>query len=362
MKLCIKNIRIVRFGLRVDFVKSKTQNPKAKMLLLGITLPVFLLFTSGCSTLGMDNQKSSELFSNVNMIIQQNEILQASIEQRDEIVIALSDRLNKLADKLETVLAERKELESRIENKEEKVVKLTENIEELSKKNQKLVKDLDSARKDIPSTMTEVSEMKGKIEFLSGKLRDSQKATRSLGTKVAASIKMTEMYQAITKKLNNRILTGDVVLLHNQTHISIRFPNVNMFGSGKAVASKEGRKIVKEVASALKDARDMKIQVYGFTDNVPVGKTGPDEISNNQELSQARAEKVRDILSDSLAMSPSDILARGLGEGYPITENSSPVGKMKNRRIVIMLTSKSPTTGPQTDAFLQFEKEGASGS
>lgn len=83
-------------------------------------IPLFILFLllSGCTTFGGEKKGVSDLYSTVAMLVQQNEILEASIVERDKMMVELSVRLNKLADKLKTVLAEKKELEKRIEMRE----------------------------------------------------------------------------------------------------------------------------------------------------------------------------------------------------------------------------------------------------
>lgn len=56
----------------------------------------------------------------------------------------------------------------------------------------------------------------------------------------------------------------------------------------------------------------------------------------NQELSQRRADAVRDYLVESEY--PSDyIQSRGRGEGGPIANNASAEGRANNRRVEIVI-------------------------
>ncbi|MFC1814963.1 OmpA family protein [Thermodesulfobacteriota bacterium] len=326
----------------------------------GIPLFILFLLLSGCATLGSEKKKVSDRYSNVTVLVQQNQLLEASIIERDKMMVALSVRLNKLADKFKAVLAEKKELEKRIAMRDQDFAKSAENIEHMIIKNQRLEQEPSKTRRELPEAMAEVSELKDKVASLRNKLRASQEITKSLDSEVVATLKLNEMYRSMTKNLINRILTGDVVLLHNRKDISIRFPNLNMFGSGEVNTSKEGEKLLKEVAVALKEAGAVKVKVYGFTDNVPIGKARTDSITNNQALSLARAEYVRDILANTVKMDPNAIQVKGYGNRYPIVDNANatPVGRMKNRTVVvvIMANSKSPPEKETGDAFLQFEK------
>lgn len=344
--------------MHIKVYKSQAPNPKTKLFYLRTPLFILFVLLSGCTTFGGEKKKVSDLFSNVNMMVQQNQILRATIAERDNIVMELSDRLNKLADTFDAVLAERKELEKRIEKRNKDFAKQAEELKRILAKNQKVQKNLEKVRKELLNEMAEDSELKVEMNSLSSKLRASQEMTEFLGSEVMATLKMSKVYRSIVKNLNKRILTGDVVLLHNRRDISIRFPNLNMFSSGKTDPNKEGKKLLKEVAAALKEAGEIKVKVYGFTDNLPVRRTKKNKsISNNQDLSLVRAERVRDILANTMKIDPYAIEIKGYGDSHPVADNVTAIGRIKNRTVVIMARSKSPPGKEASDAFLQFEKK-----
>lgn len=102
------------------------------------------------------------------------------------------------------------------------------------------------------------------------------------------------------------------------------------FESGEA-------KILPEFADELEAASDFirsnpgsRILIEGHTDSVG-------SLSSNLALSQARAESVRNHLIAGLGLDPRRIEAKGYGEDRPVADNSTPEGRMQNRRVVITL-------------------------
>jgi OOP family OmpA-OmpF porin len=71
------------------------------------------------------------------------------------------------------------------------------------------------------------------------------------------------------------------------------------------------------------------VQIVGHTDN-----TGP--AAYNERLSVRRADSIKELLVKN-GVDPSKITILGMGERSPAAENSTPEGRAKNRRVVIML-------------------------
>jgi OOP family OmpA-OmpF porin len=71
------------------------------------------------------------------------------------------------------------------------------------------------------------------------------------------------------------------------------------------------------------------VQIVGHTDN-----TGP--AAYNERLSVRRADSIKELLVKN-GVDQSKITVLGMGERSPAAENSTPEGRAKNRRVVIML-------------------------
>lgn len=59
---------------------------------------------------------------------------------------------------------------------------------------------------------------------------------------------------------------------------------------------------------------------------------------HNQALSKQRADAVADVFA-SVGFARSDLRTEGLGERYPIEDNTTASGRRENRRVVILLTA-----------------------
>jgi outer membrane protein OmpA-like peptidoglycan-associated protein len=102
-----------------------------------------------------------------------------------------------------------------------------------------------------------------------------------------------------------------------------------LFRSAESTLLSSAQVKLDQVANALLDVRARNIIVEGHTDS-----QGSE--SYNQDLSQRRADTVRDYLVQKGY--PSErIQARGMGEGRPIADNASPEGRANNRRVEIVI-------------------------
>ncbi len=103
-----------------------------------------------------------------------------------------------------------------------------------------------------------------------------------------------------------------------------------LFEFDKAVLRPEGRAKLDELATRLGDARVDRIDVVGYADRI-----GSDQY--NEELSQRRAEAVRDYLAQSARVDQGQVQAEGRGEADPVTgdrcRNMGPERK-SNKKLV----------------------------
>ena len=84
------------------------------------------------------------------------------------------------------------------------------------------------------------------------------------------------------------------------------------------------------VLKAIESHPDTRILVEGHTDNVgnPV---------SNQQLSEKRAQSVKDWLVISSNVPEGRFEVKGFGDTKPIADNQTEDGKAKNRRVEIIL-------------------------
>jgi outer membrane protein OmpA-like peptidoglycan-associated protein len=110
-----------------------------------------------------------------------------------------------------------------------------------------------------------------------------------------------------------------------------------LFEPGSWELSEAGKKTMAKLASKLAPTQQNKLVVNGYTDVVPVGPRLEEQgVSSNQELSQKRAEAVRDFLI-ARGVDPSLVTAVGHGAANPVAANDTAQGRSKNRRVELSL-------------------------
>jgi chemotaxis protein MotB len=119
---------------------------------------------------------------------------------------------------------------------------------------------------------------------------------------------------------------------NNELWLEISLSNSILFPLGSVKANDSAKKVLFEIADILKPFNN-PIQVEGYTDNLPVNST---KFPSNWELSSARAAAIVKILVEG-GVVPARLSAVGYGEHHPITENNTPEGREKNRRVVLMI-------------------------
>jgi len=102
-----------------------------------------------------------------------------------------------------------------------------------------------------------------------------------------------------------------------------------LFDVGQAKLKPGGRRAIADLARFMRQYPERRIAIEGFTDS-----SGSAEA--NRRLSERRAEAVRRALVQA-GVEPARIVARGLGEAYPVASNDNPGGRQLNRRVEILL-------------------------
>lgn len=101
----------------------------------------------------------------------------------------------------------------------------------------------------------------------------------------------------------------------------------------------EDHKKLDELAIGLSGLHVEKIQVTGYTDNVPISEHHRSEYVDNQALSLARAKSVGRYLMDKLHLPPEKLFIEGKGSENPIADNRTAEGKALNRRVELRISS-----------------------
>ena len=103
-----------------------------------------------------------------------------------------------------------------------------------------------------------------------------------------------------------------------------------LFDTGKTALKAGAKSTLTKIAEQLKTNPSAHVLVEGHTDSVGTE-------AKNQELSQKRADAVRDFLV-SAGLSADLVSASGKGEGEPIATNKTAAGRQQNRRVELVIT------------------------
>ena len=101
------------------------------------------------------------------------------------------------------------------------------------------------------------------------------------------------------------------------------------FETGSAVIRTGSYKMLDSIFESAVVAEGLKLGVYGHTDN-----SGSDDV--NVPLSEKRADAVKEYLLRK-GLGTNRIETKGYGSSKPVADNSTVVGKSRNRRVEIVL-------------------------
>ena len=98
------------------------------------------------------------------------------------------------------------------------------------------------------------------------------------------------------------------------------------FNTGSAFLLPESEPALRQIAQVVRQSKVPVLEVQGHTDNIGTAQF-------NQELSQQRAEAVRDALVSQFGIAPGKLTSRGFGFTRPVDTNDTVVGRAHNRRV-----------------------------
>ena len=112
---------------------------------------------------------------------------------------------------------------------------------------------------------------------------------------------------------------------------SYRINDIN-YATNSAEIMSGSKLVLQEFAFYLKENPQLIINIYGHTDNVGAP-------ADNLKLSELRAQSVKNYLID-LGVSASRLDAKGFGESMPLADNTTAIGRAKNRRTEFQIVKK----------------------
>ncbi len=157
----------------------------------------------------------------------------------------------------------------------------------------------------------------------------------SLSAPGSAERVATKTYDDLVARLQPEIDKGNIHVTRQGDRVTITLADRLLFNSGSDRLKTAGVQVLEHVGHVLHERPDMRIQVDGHTDNVPIGEKLQAKFPTNVALSQARANHVADALR-AAGVSAMNLDAAGYGEQRPVANNMVENGRRKNRRVELI--------------------------
>lgn len=150
-------------------------------------------------------------------------------------------------------------------------------------------------------------------------------------------IQMTNIARDLLKAMAPLISQGKVRVTQTSRGVSVEINASLLFAPGEAKLSPISEKALSAVGEVLNKV-DNDIQVEGHTDNVPISNA---MFPSNWELSAVRASSVVRLFLDN-GMDEKRLVAVGHGANQPVASNDTAEGRLRNRRVQLMILSGLP--------------------
>jgi chemotaxis protein MotB len=217
---------------------------------------------------------------------------------------------------------------------EERVRMLEASTESLDAERVSLIEEMESLRQAHDSLDADVRRLREAEQQLSENLsqREAELATRSQEVN-----QLRSTYEGLVSDLEAEVSAGQIAIQQLREGLRLDMKEDVLFASGSADVNQGGRDVLRRVAERLQSMPN-RVVVSGHTDNVPIRTA---RFPSNWELASARATGVVRILAQK-GIDASRLSAVSYGEFAPIAANDSPEGRLRNRRIEILLQPQLP--------------------
>jgi len=150
---------------------------------------------------------------------------------------------------------------------------------------------------------------------------------------------MTTIARELLRAMAPLVSQGKVRVTQTRRGVSVEINASVLFAPGEARLSPQSERTLRAVAEVLTKVNN-NLQIEGHTDNVPINTP---MFPSNWELSAVRASSVVRLFIDS-GIDEKRMVVMGHAANEPIASNDTPEGRMRNRRVQLMILSALPET------------------
>jgi len=217
---------------------------------------------------------------------------------------------------------------------EERVRMLEASTESLDAERVALIEQTESLQQAHDALDADVRRLREAERELSQSLsqREAELATRN---QEVSQLRGT--YEGLVADLESEVAAGQIAIQQLREGLRLDMQEDVLFASGSADVNKGGQGVLGKVAERLRSMPN-RIVVSGHTDDVPIRTA---RFPSNWELASARATGVVRILAQR-GVDAARLSAVSFGEFAPAASNQTPEGRLRNRRIEILLQPQLP--------------------
>ena len=205
-------------------------------------------------------------------------------------------------------------------------------------------RDYERLQSTLDLSLSNASQNNVSIDKLVDQINESNQYIRHL---VEVKSKSDSLNMVLTNNLTRSLSKEelrevDVQVLKGVVYISLA--DNMLFRSGGYEINDRAAETLSKIAKIIMDYKDYDVLVEGNTDDVPISR---ENIRNNWDLSCLRASSVVQYLQNNYGVDPKRLTAGGRGEYNPLADNTTDVGRQRNRRTQIIIT-------PKLDQFMEL--------
>lgn len=255
---------------------------------------------------------------------------------KHELALAEAGQLNRNVAALQQDLASS---QSQREALDTKLQTVQADLENTNKSLQERNQELNEVNEAIARRNKQVQDLIDKIAIVEADLNQKQtaleEAVARIATAEALAKRTHDLYDGLVSDLRNELAANEIKIEEMKDGIKLNLSEKILFPSGSAKLSTTGEDVIKRVSERVRESA-FKLEVSGYTDNVPIKSNLTKIYPTNWELAAARAISVVKVL-ESANIDRSRLMAVSFGENHPVAPNDTVEGRALNRRIEVRL-------------------------
>src|SRR5574344_147380 len=238
---------------------------------------------------------------------------------------------------LQNCQTENRELTSNYQDSKEQLAASKARVASLEDQLAQQKRDYANLQGSLDKSLTNANSNNINISKLVDQINESNRYIRHL---VEVKSKSDSLNMVLTNNLTRSLSKDetkevDVQVMKGVVYISLA--DNMLYQSGSYEVNDRAAETLSKLAKIITDYKDYDVLIEGNTDNVPISMKN---IRNNWDLSCLRASSVVQYLQEHYGVDPKRLTAGGRGQYNPIANNTTDLGKQRNRRTQIIITPK----------------------